>query len=235
MINTFLKYLYILVGPCIVSLLLLLPGCYFQKRDVSKQTIISPSIEKMVVIGFRPAMLIGDKPGMIRSPLSGAVYMAEPVSWDVVNKMTANLFSRLLEDKSYDLISPSQAKGVFSSIVSSNLVLGDIEISLRIGEAFSADAILMGYIYRWREREGTDYAVNRPASVAFDLYLVRTGDGSILRKGKFDKSQRSLSENLLDMDTFLKGGGRWMTAEKLAALGLVDLLKKLPKGEREQE
>jgi hypothetical protein len=94
----------------------------------------------------------------------------------------------------------------------------------KIGLAFSAEAVLLGYVYRFREREGTDFAVNRAASVAFDLYLLQPIDGAILWKSRFDKTQQHLSQNILDMDTFMKGQGRWMTAERLAEIGLEDML-----------
>ena len=134
---------------------------------------------------------------MVRSPLSGAVFMAEPVHERVVDQMTADLFDRILKNKSYDIISPAQARGVYETLVSTDVVSGDIELSQRIGQAFSADAVLIGYVYRWREREGTDYGAERPASVAFDLYLIRPRDGAILWKGRFDKTQRALSETSL--------------------------------------
>ena len=214
-------------------LMFIIMGCHFQRGKVPEEKISLPKIGKIVVIGFRPAMSPDDEPGVVRSPLSGAVFMAEPVPQHAINKMTANLFDGLLEDKSYDLIPPGQARGVFFSLVSSDPVMDDIEIFQKIGQAFSADAVLMGYVYRWREREGTDYAVNRPASVAFDLYLIRTVDGAILRKEKFDKSQRPLSENILDMETFLEAKGKWMTVERLAEFGLAGLLEKLPKGRKD--
>ena len=47
---------------------------------------------------------------------------------------------------------------------------------------------------------------------------------------KTNKTQRSLSENILDMNTFLKGGGKWMRAESLAFLGMEELLGELLKG-----
>jgi hypothetical protein len=184
----------------------------------------------MVVVGFLSAMSQFDAPDMVRSPLSGAVFMGEPVPPEAVNKMTAKLFDRVLKNRSYELVSPSQARGVYLNLVTSDLVEADIDVFKRVGKAFSADVLLVGYLYRWREREGTDFAVNRPASVAFEVYLLRPDDGAILWKGRFDKTQRSLSENVLDMDTFLKGRGRWMTVEKLAEVGLEGLLSKFPGG-----
>jgi hypothetical protein len=106
---------------------------------------------------------------------------------------------------------------------------------VQIGKALSADGVLGGHVYRWRERQGTDYAASRPASVAFDIYLMNAGDGMILWKARFDKTQISLSEDLLDLQTFLKAKGRWMTADELAEIGLTDFVETLPKREKGKE
>ncbi|MEJ2025227.1 MAG: hypothetical protein P8Y00_09485 [Deltaproteobacteria bacterium] len=70
--------------------------------------------------------------------------------------------------------------------------------------------------------------MNRAASVAFSLHLLRVADARIVWNGNFDKTQRSLSENLLDLKTFLGGGGRWMSARELGFLGLKQLLANMP-------
>ncbi|MCP4669484.1 MAG: hypothetical protein GY849_24385, partial [Deltaproteobacteria bacterium] len=49
---------------------------------------------------------------------------------------------------------------------------------------------------------------------------------------KFDKTQRSLSENLFDAKTFVQGKGRWMTAGELAVLGLRNVLANMPGGHK---
>ena len=178
------------LGSWFLPVMLLFGGCSLRMGDVLKGEPLPPKLGKMVVVGFRPAMSQRGAPGMIRSPISGAIFMAEPVAQDVVDRMTENLFSTLLDDKGYDLISPNQAKGVFASIVSSGQNLEDIKIFQKIGQTFSADTVLIGYVYRWREREGTDYSVNRPASTAFDLYLIRSHDRAVLWKGRFDKTHQ---------------------------------------------
>jgi hypothetical protein len=217
-----------------VAYLLLNSGCHLQKTHVSDKKTPPPKVEKVVVVGFQAAMSRGEKADVVRDPLTGAIFMAEPVDYEVVGRINEILFASLVEDKRYDLISPGQAKGVFSSIVYSDLNVGmdPVKILQEVGKAFEADAVLAGHIYRWREREGTDYAVNRPASVAFNLHLVRPTDGAILWKGKFDKTQRSLFENLFDLATFFRGGGRWMTAKELAMPGLERLLVEMPAGAR---
>jgi len=224
-----------MLGLWFLPVVLLYGGCSLRMGDVLKSEPLPPKVGKMVVVGFKPAMSQWGTPGMIRSPISGATFVAEPVAQEVADRMTEKLFSTLLDDKGYELISPNQAKGVFASIVSSGQSLEDIEIFQKIGQTFFADTVLTGYIYRWQEREGTDYSVNRPASAAFDLYLISAHNRTVLWKGRFDKTQRSLSENILDMDTFIKGKGRWMTVNSLAELGLNKLMSEFPSSEKEKK
>jgi hypothetical protein len=229
-----INYLFTMCCLVLVSLVIN-GGCHFRTNYFFEKPAPSYRINKVVVVGFQSAMSQGEEPGVVRDPLSGAVFMAEPVSHEVVQRMTDILFDRLVAESRYELVSPGQAKGVFSSIVYSdlNVGMGPIKVLKEVGKAFQADAVLAGFIYRWREREGNDYGVNRAASVAFDIHLIRPADGTVLWKGKFDKTQQSLSENLFDVATFVKGRGRWMTVEKLATVGLQKLLSEISPGPKE--
>jgi len=167
---------------------------------------------------------------VIRDPLSGGIYSASPVAKDVIVGMNEILFENLIDKDIYELVSPGQATGVYSRLVDSDQDMGTdiIKILQEVGKSFGCDAVLAGHIYRWRERKGTAIGVSRPASVAFDLHLIRPHDGAIIWRARFDKTQRSLTENLLDAGTFFESGGRWLTAEKLAVLGLEKALKEMP-------
>jgi hypothetical protein len=205
-------------------------GCYFfSKGEVQPQAYL-PGVKKVVVVGFDAAIAQGGGPEVVRNPLSGYTFMAEPVSPAVVESMTSLLFEKVLEQGRYELVTPGQASGVFSSILASdqNIGLEPLKLLQKVGEAFSADAVMVGYIYRWQKRIGTDYAADRPASVALDLYLVSPRDGAILWKATFDKTQAPLTDNLYDLSTFVESRGRWFTADELGRLGLQKLLAKLP-------
>jgi hypothetical protein len=210
--------------------LLVSGSCHLQKAPEASVETPLPPIHKMVVLDFRVALSPGEKPEVVRDPLSGAVYAAGPVPHYVARMMTDVLFERLMNEKRCELISPGQARGAISSIIHSDEKIGMDPVAMlqEVGKVFGADAVLAGTLYRWREREGTDYAVNRPASLAFDLHLVSVADGAVLWRGRFDKTQQALTENVLDVQTFIRGGGRWLTAEELAILGLKELLAKMP-------
>ncbi len=188
------------------------------------------ALKRVVVIGFSPAMGRHELPDIVRSPVTGSAFMAQPVPLEVTTSLTEKLYENLLAKKRWTIIPPGQARGVFGSILGSDkkMGMGMVEVIKEVGNTFAAEAVLGGSVYRWRERRGSDYAVDFPASVAFDLWLVRSSDGVVLWKGSYDKTQQSLMENLLDYSTFAESQGKWLTAEKLAMIGLKKLFDEMP-------
>jgi len=84
--------------------------------------------------------------------------------------------------------------------------------------------VLLGRVERYEERIGSDWSVNRPASVAFKLLLIETATGRVLWKGSFDEAQQPLSENLLTLRRFVSRKARWVTAADLAETGFKELV-----------
>lgn len=91
-----------------------------------------------------------------------------------------------------------------------------------------ASHVLTGTVWRYRDRLGTPLAVQKAASVGFNVILVRTRDGAILWHRHFDKTQTSLSDNLLDAPMFVTKGMKWLTAEELASFGVEKTLRSFP-------
>ncbi len=86
-------------------------------------------------------------------------------------------------------------------------------------------------IYRFQERKGGNFAVEKPASVAFHMHLMK--DGVLGRIFTYSEEQKALTQNLFTMGKFLKRGAKWVTAEELAEEGInagLDELVAEPKG-----
>ncbi len=138
---------------------------------------------------------------------------------------------KLLENKArFFPVPEGQCIGFLNAIIESNVKASQIRLIQHFGKELGADAVLYGIIYRYREREGKDYSVERPASVAFALYLIRVKDGKVLWKYNFDETQRPLTSNLFKFKLFKEAGMKWVTARKLGEIGLKravdDLLKR---------
>jgi hypothetical protein len=90
------------------------------------------------------------------------------------------------------------------------------------------DAVLTGVILRYDDRDGHALSVDRPASVAYEAYLISARDGQILWRARFDETQKPLLDNLLLMGRFLRGGGVWQTSDTLTRIGLERVLETFP-------
>jgi hypothetical protein len=139
---------------------------------------------------------------------------------------------KLLELKAVKLIPPDKVQGVYKRIASESLKEPSLNILKKVGHELGADVLVVGYVYRYIERDGYNYSAEHPASVFFEIHLIKTSDGSIIWRGLFDKTQKSLMEDVFQISSFFKGGGKWMTARQLTKQGMDEIFKTFPGLER---
>jgi hypothetical protein len=95
----------------------------------------------------------------------------------------------------------------------------------RAANDFGATAVVLGKVTRWREREGSAAGAARPASVAFEVSLHQAPLGRRLWTGRFDETQKSITEAILRARQYPGGGTRWLTAGELARWGAAEVAK----------
>jgi len=103
-----------------------------------------------------------------------------------------------------------------------------IPSAIDCGRELNAHFLLMGFIFRFEERIGSSMGVEKPASVGFDLHLYRLKDAKEVWKGKFDETQKPLSDNLLKLGAFFRRKASWLPAKELASVGMDELFVRLP-------
>jgi hypothetical protein len=106
--------------------------------------------------------------------------------------------------------------------------------AIQIGKELDVDFIMVAYLFRFEERIGSRIGAEKPASVGYDVHLIRLRDEKIVWTGKFDETQKPLSENLLKIGAFFRRKASWLTAEELSSVGMDEMLKKFP-GAKELE
>lgn len=163
-----------------------------------------------------------------RCPLCGSILRTEKSS-PGAEKIVEDIFlSRLQNRGKIALILPDRTGAFFERISAESLKTPLPEILKKVGKELEAEGIIIGYVYRFRERTGYAYSAEKPASVAFDIHLIRVSDGVTIWKGIFDETQKSLMENMFQIVPFFKGGGQWVTAKELATEGIDALMEKFP-------
>ncbi|GAB4342661.1 MAG: hypothetical protein Kow0089_17900 [Desulfobulbaceae bacterium] len=107
-------------------------------------------------------------------------------------------------------------------VSSLNLTGGEnqLDIARMVGKQMQCSMALETIVKRFDERVGTRYSVESPASVAFEMRLIGLETGSILWSAKFDETQKSVMENILDFGKARTRGFVWITAEELMREGV---------------
>ncbi len=184
---------------------------------------------KVLVLPFEDMYKVYGKDVSFKCPLCGAVHMIDEVDEGADTFLTERFFEKLREKRKFELVGPGQAIGARSALMSNEgMALDEKELVLETARKVSAQAVVVGQVFRFKEREGTSYSVQSPASVAFDILLYNAGDGRLLWSGHFDETQQALTENLFNMSAFVKRGIKWLTARELATDGLDRLLETFP-------
>ena len=182
---------------------------------------------RLAVAPFQTAS--GHEREYVRCLSCGNILPGGVIEGDPLPVLTRLLWDYLQKNsKGFELISPGQIEGVFNLDLAKKLSLESLALMTKMGSQVKADYILWGDLYHYQERKGTSYGVERPASVAFDLHLLRVKDGVLVWKAQFFKTQKALSENLFEMGDFIKSKGRWVTVEELTRQGLEEDLKDFP-------
>ncbi|MEA3435088.1 MAG: hypothetical protein U9R43_01390, partial [Thermodesulfobacteriota bacterium] len=176
--------------------------------------------EKILVLPFKDMTMIYGQDESVRCPVCGRVFITGRVPEDAAEKLTNSLVSSLKSIEKYKIVT--------TSLVGEEQTFSERKLIVKKGREYNADAVIAGYVYRYRERVGNRYSVKSPASVAFGVHLISTKGGRIIWSGHFDETQRSLSENLFKLKKFIKRKASWITADEMAINGFEDILSTFP-------
>lgn len=185
------------------------------------------SIEVIAILPFHGPPTAEPRTKMASCPICGAVFQTDKLGRDEIALVEALFVTRLKEMGRYRIIPPEQTENLVS--VREVYTTGNLSpIIKKINEQTGADAVVVGHVFRYRERIGYPYAVEKPASVALEVHLIRVSDEQTIWKGLIDRTQSSLMENVLLFASFYKRGGRWLTVKEFTEEGIEELLKTFP-------
>ena len=184
------------------------------------------NMDKLAVLPFKNMAGIYGEDEATLCPLCGKVFLTGSVAQGADNILTQHLIAILRKREDFKLIPTSQVQGVLTSLLpESKAVMPERDLVIRIGDSLDADAVMVGYLYRFSRRVGAWYSVDSPASVAFGIHLISVASGRIIWSGHFDETQQPLSENLFQLGTFIKRKASWVTAQEIAVSALEDMFE----------
>ena len=134
--------------------------------------------------------------------------------------LTVSLYESLLVEAARIKITPLQeSEAAYKKIQSEKKFSYYRDIAVSAGKELNVDAVMIGEISEYTERQGSDLGIESPASVAFSIQVLDTEDGKTLWETYFTETQRPLLDNLFEIDKFFKRRGKWITVNQLAKEG----------------
>jgi hypothetical protein len=210
----------------VISLFL---GCHYRQDQGIPAPTGKVVFDRIAVVPFQQLFPEGAEKGGVRCPLCGSIFTSIPVAGRPEATVEALFLEKLEKSKpKFGIFMGERVAGVYRQISTASLKAPLKQVLCDVGRELGADGVIVGYVYRFRERKGESYSVEQPASVAFDIHLIRVEDGVVVWRGAFDRTQSSLMEDLLQILSFYREKGRWVRAEELAEEGVEQVLKTLP-------
>jgi hypothetical protein len=175
----------------------------------------SAALGKVAVMPFEAVVSTGRSIGVTESV---TVYNAD---------LVAGYFADALSASGISVIAPSDLELAFTG--KSLLVPRGAprEAAERASADFGATAVALGRVTRWRELEGSAAGATQPASVAFEVSLYEAPTGRRLWTGRFDETQKSITENILRARQYPGSGTRWLSTEEFARWGANEVAKSI--------
>lgn len=157
-------------------------------------------------------------------PFSSKATLSETMSKEAVAKkeryMTVSLYDALTADIYRIKITPlQQSDKEFARIKAETPNSYYREQAVNAGKSLGVDAVMIGVISEYNERQGSAIGVESPAGVKFSVEALDTKSAKLLWESYFTETQKPLFQNVLEIEKFFKRGGKWITADELAKEG----------------
>ncbi|MBX7145665.1 MAG: hypothetical protein K1X79_14535 [Oligoflexia bacterium] len=187
-------------------------GCASSTQNRSQVALVAPSLQTQAprdeeLLRVNSVLLL---PSLMEERTKGSGIL--PSSLD------AEFESLVREALSIDIIGGKKTRPLNTSLKAADLV-----------KRFRPDATLQLRLYTYKERKGSAVGVSEPASVGFELSLLRASDAATVWNASFFKQDEALTDNLLRLDERIKSSDapQWSTAQNMLKSGLRQALQDL--------
>lgn len=189
-------------------------------------------MKRVAVVSFEALSAAEGSGNTVFCPLCGVGSSSGKVQEGGAAAVEEIFLNRLSRLNGIEIIPAEKVQSVYKMISAEKFKEPLARNLKRVGDDVGADFVAAGYVYRYVERIGYKYSSERPASVIFEIHLMNAADGSIIWRGFFDKTQKSLMEDVFQISSFFRGGAKWLTVRQLTEQGMDEVFRTFPDFQR---
>jgi hypothetical protein len=201
-----------ILAVCSVSILFLASCSVNTGDDQQTQAALKP----LSCIAVLPAGTAVDKDETVsfeqaRSLENGAVY----ATGIMARELNGNVKVRIVSINQTAALAPEVSGGVFGMVSA-------------VGKKVGCDGVLVTTVRRFKQREGTEYASDDPASADLNMALIHAANGAVLWTAEIRETQESFLDNILTFDKVQNRGFKWVSVEEMVEQGIIERLASCP-------
>lgn len=155
-------------------------------------------------------------------------YISEDIRMGADQKLTSFTQTALTERLGSQILPKDFVAGAISKITPFHSEATPKSIAIETGKSLGADFVIVGSVWRYRNRVSARGSSDQPTSVAFVVYLLDVTNGNTIWKNSYIKSQTALTDDISNLAAVIKGGIKWLNADELAQLGVDEVFKEFP-------
>jgi hypothetical protein len=143
----------------------------------------------------------------------------------VMTRLVNDVLKFRFEDQ---MVSMKEAAAVYADVIRDQTLDTPRKLAKKFGENLQVELVVVGAVWRFREKGTVEEMPDSPASVSFSVYLMEVASGKRLWRNSFDGTQKTLSEDVLGGLKQIKMGLRWLSVNELARYGVKSVFRKFP-------
>jgi len=212
----------------VLGLLLTLSAC--QSRGTSTQTLTGYEVVRLrsvAVMPFLPGNTALNADDQVKPALDCTMMeFCQEISTlgSGAERVLTHEMQRALElELDYKVVPLARSADIFDDLPQNRTVDTPRQLAQRFGKAMGADHVILGSVWRYQDKNQ-----DSGASVAFTVYLLQVDNGRRVWRGKFDKTQQALTDDLGNTRGFFQKGARWLSSEELARFGIAQVMQQFP-------
>jgi hypothetical protein len=199
----------------------LFAACSFGPGNIETRHSSDIETRKIRRIAVIPPQASADRKA--RVPFTSSPSDSKASEREAPDLLAHYLYSTMAAQPGWQIISQREIEEVGQGLGP----VSEAERLQRLGELVYADAVVTAQLRRYRERIGNEAGAKSPASVAFVVDLVDVRRGDIVWSGRFDETQKALSENIFALGDVSQRGLRWLSADQLMLEGVKKAINQL--------
>ncbi len=121
------------------------------------------------------------------------------------------------------IIAASNVEGVVTEVAG-----GNVGMMRFVAQELNCKSLLVSKVLKYKQRNGGEYSVDSPASVALEMQIFDVDRNSILWSSTFNETQQTLLSNIFSFTKAQSRGFKWISVEELTRQGINERLTECP-------